>query len=340
MNLKKEHEKLDQRKKDHINLALDSQVLGTLSDSRFYYEPMLGAHALKQIPPPFVLAGKQMTYPIWVSSMTGGTAYAGEINKRLARACKEFGLGMGLGSCRIILNNNTYFEDFNLRPIIGNKAPLFANLGIAQIESALKTKKWDQVNRMISKLKADGLIIHVNPLQEWLQPEGDTISLRPVDTIAFAMQNIQYPVIVKEVGQGMGPESLKALMSLSLEAIEFAALGGTNFSLLELKRGKGNKSPFNQLSEIGHTADEMTGFINRILSNKKAGFKCMKFIISGGVKDFLDGYYLMNKLKAPSIYGQASVFLLHAKKDYSSLYNYIKSQIDGLSLAHNYLNLK
>jgi isopentenyl-diphosphate delta-isomerase len=135
----------------------------------------------------------------------------------------------------------------------------------------------------------------------------------------------------------MGPESLNSLMALPLEAIEFAALGGTNFSLLELKRGKGDKSPFNQLSEIGHTAEEMIFFINQMLTNKKNKFKCKKFIISGGVKDFLDGYYLMNKLNASAIYGQASAFLLHAKKNYTSLHKYIQSQIDGLMLAQNYL---
>ena len=340
MNFKQEHERLDQRKKDHIDLALVSQVKGAFSDSRFYYEPLMGTHIQKEIPLPYTLAGKQMLFPLWVSSMTGGTAYAGKINKRLARACNEFGLGMGLGSCRIILDSKKYISDFDVRGEIGNDAPLFANLGIAQIESILKSKDWDKVNQLIAGLKADGLIIHVNPLQEWLQPEGDKITLRPIDIIEVALHKIKFPIIVKEVGQGMGPESLKAVMKMPLEAIEFAALGGTNFSLLEIKRGDKANTSFNGLSEIGHTSQEMIFFINTILNEKKMKLKTKKFIISGGVKDFLDGYYLMNKLKAPSIYGQASAFLLHAKKDYASLHSYIKSQLDGLQLAYNYLQVK
>jgi isopentenyl-diphosphate Delta-isomerase len=109
---------------------------------------------------------------MWVSSMTGGTKMAHTINHNLARACKEFRIGMGLGSCRKLLDDDTYFEDFNLRPIMGDDLPLFANLGIAQVEILLAENKLDQIKRLVEKLQADGLIIHINPLQEWMQPEG------------------------------------------------------------------------------------------------------------------------------------------------------------------------
>src|ERR1051325_3494522 len=111
------------RKKDHIGLAFKSQE-GIENDSRFYYEPLLSAHpaALK----PVMFLSKTMKAPLWISSMTGGTELAYTINHNLARACRDFGLGMGLGSCRILLEGDTYFKDFNLRHELGNDRPLFA----------------------------------------------------------------------------------------------------------------------------------------------------------------------------------------------------------------------
>lgn len=331
---------LDQRKKDHIDMALSSQVDGVHADSRFYYEPLLAHHASLEIPTPFKIAGRQLLFPIWISSMTGGTAYAGQINRRLAGVCKEFGLGMGLGSCRIILQDDTYLEDFNMRPYIGNEAPLFANLGIAQIEQIIKENKWNSIYRLIEKLNADGLIIHVNPLQEWLQPEGDPITFNPIDCISLVVEKIKLPIIVKEVGQGMGPRSLKALLKLPLEAIEFAAIGGTNFSDLEIKRRAKDASMYKGISHVGHTALEMVHFTNEIYKKNTSSIKCKKLIISGGIKDFLDGYYLMKKSTLPSIYGQASAFLKHAQQSEKALHEFVKDQIKGLELAYNYLTVK
>lgn len=331
---------LDKRKKDHIDLALQSRVSAALADKRFFYEPVLKGHPLQSHTSAFEIAGKRLDHPIWVSSMTGGTSTAATINKRLAKACKEFGLGMGLGSCRIILDQQQYFKDFDIRKHIGESAPLFANLGIAQIELIQKQDAWAKVIKMVHKLQADGLIIHVNPLQEWFQPEGDRIQVAPIESIKHAIKSLPFPIIVKEVGQGMGLESLKALMQLPLEAIEFAAFGGTNFSILELKREQNPGSTLNPLIQVGHTAVEMVEMVNdlaTILGNK---VRCKRYIISGGINDFLDGFYLMNKLKLPSVYGQASAMLAPARKGYAPLHEFIQSQIQGLQLAYNYLTVR
>ena len=334
-------EKLDQRKKDHIQLAMDSQILPSMADTRFYYEPLIKAHPGHSEIPPFYLASKSMRFPLWVSSMTGGTASAREINTRLAKVSKEFGLGMGLGSCRIILDDDQYFKDFHVRPILGDETPLFANLGIAQLEQIAKNEDWGKVIRLITKLEADGLIIHVNPLQELLQPEGDDISKSPLETIRLALRHLKVPVIVKEVGQGMGPKSLESLLRLPLEAIEFAALGGTNFSILELKRAKSTAAEeFSALSQVGHTAIEMVEMVNIIGATLKSKMKCKSFIISGGIKNFLDGYHLIQKLNYPAAYGQASGLLGPARQGYSQLYDYVKGQVRGFQIANNYLEVR
>ncbi|MEP7321422.1 MAG: isopentenyl-diphosphate delta-isomerase [Saprospiraceae bacterium] len=336
---------LEQRKKEHIELALQSRMGAMEADRRFYYEPLLQSHPLTSRVPAFMIAGKKMNYPIWVSSMTGGTSAASIINKRLAKVCKEFGLGMGLGSCRIILDQNHYFKDFDIRKDMGDDVPLFANLGIAQIEQIHQQDHWEKIYKMISRLNANGLIIHVNPLQEWLQPEGDRISELPIASIKAALQYLTLPIIVKEVGQGIGPESLKALMQLPLEAIEFAALGGTNFSVLELKRAgsylpKSSTHHLSPFGKVGHTAHDMVDMVNRIGKTLGNKIKCRRFIISGGIENFLDGYYLVKKLHYPAVYGQASALLSPARKSYKDLYQYVKSQVDGLELAYNYLTIR
>jgi len=329
------------RKRDHIEMAFKSQIGTNQLDPRFYYEPLLAAHPEKNSLPPFDFLGKKMRVPVWVSSMTGGTEFANIINHNLARACKEFGMGMGLGSCRSLLYNDEFLEDFNVRHLIGEELPLYANLGIAQLEELIDKNEWYLVNDLLQKLRADGLIIHVNPFQEWLQPEGDRFKRPPLETIEFFLEKITASIIVKEVGQGMGRESLKALMQLPLEAIDFAANGGTNFSKIELMRSSPMKQDiYQQLAYVGHSAEEMVQMTNEIKEELGEKLKCHQFIISGGVKNFLDGYYLINKLELPSIYGQASSFLKHARGSYEELHEYVEAQIGGLELANAFLKVK
>lgn len=326
------------RKKDHIELAFASQV-DMRTDPRFYYEPLLAAHPKTLDGKLFV--GKMMRTPIWISSMTGGTELAGTINHNLAKACAEFGLGMGLGSCRMLLDSDEYFEDFNLRPIIGNELPFYANLGIAQIEQLLKKGAADKAEELVHKLQADGLFIHVNPLQEWLQPEGDKIERPPLETIEQFMELTNLKVIVKEVGQGMGPASLKALLQMPIAAIDLAAHGGTNFSKVELLRStEGHQKLYNGIATQGHTATEMVDMLNSLMDQLGDEVKCHEVLISGGVKSFLDGYYLMGKLNCNSVYGQGSAFLKHAQGDYKELQAFVKDQIEGLKLAQAYLTIR
>jgi isopentenyl-diphosphate delta-isomerase len=331
-------ESLETRKKDHIDLAFKSQTGMPDIDQRFHYEPMLAAHPEKGLAP-FTFLGREHRIPMWVSSMTGGTKLAGTINRNLARACNEFGMGMGLGSCRIILDDDTYFEDFNMRPVIGPDRPLWANLGIAQIEELLNDGEVSLATRLVEKLEADGLIIHVNPMQEWFQPEGDILLHPPIETIQRFMDAFKYPLIVKEVGQGIGPESLKALLQMPLQAIEFAAFGGTNFARVELLRDENaEENLFEPMSYIGEDANTMVESVNTIIASQDP--VCKELIISGGVKNFLDGYYLVQKSKLPAIYGMASTFLKYAKEDYQQLHTFVEGQVKGLEMAYAYLSVK
>lgn len=331
----------EDRKRDHIELAFQSQIEEGKLDHRFYYEPLLAAHPEENTLPAFNFLGKEMRAPIWVSSMTGGTGFAGIINHNLARACKDFGMGMGLGSCRSLLFSDEHLKDFDVRHLIGDDLPFYANLGIAQLEDLIDDNNTSLVSIMLQKLQADGLIIHVNPFQEWLQPEGDRFRRPPIETIETILEKIDAPIIVKEVGQGMGYESLTRLFQLPLAAVDFAANGGTNFSKVELLRSDKQKQfIFQKLAYVGHSAEEMTLMTNKIIKDLGDKMRCKEVIISGGVKNFLDGYYLINKLDLPSIYGQASSFLKHARGNYQELFDYVDAQVKGLELANAFLKIK
>ncbi|MBK8721320.1 MAG: type 2 isopentenyl-diphosphate Delta-isomerase [Saprospiraceae bacterium] len=325
------------RKKDHISLAFESQINSKEIDNRFYYEPFLAAHP-DNLDLSIDFLGKKMLVPIWISSMTGGTEKAKLINRNLAKNCREFGMGMGLGSCRSLLYSDEYFEDFNVRPIIGSNYPLFANLGVAQVEHLVLKKELHKITTLIDKLQADGLIIHVNPFQEYLQPEGDRFIQSPLQTIENVLEKLSIPIIVKEVGQGFGPQSLRRLLQLPLAAIDFGASGGTNFALLELLRTQEKSESVQMpLTKVGHSAEEMITFVNDLVVELGDKVLCNQIIVSGGIQNFLDGYYCTKKLKLKSVYGQASAFLKYAIHDDDSLSNYTQQHIKGLKLANAYL---
>ena len=326
------------RKFEHIVLANKSQISNSQINDLFDYEPLFSVHP-KDVDLSLSFLNKTMKAPLWISSMTGGTGSAKVINKNLATVAGEFGLGMGLGSCRPLLDDSKDFEDFDLRRYIGEESPFFANLGIAQLEELIEENKVSKITEMIKRLNADGLIIHVNPLQEWYQPEGDKFNKTPLETIESIL-DAQIPVIVKEVGQGFGPRSIKKLLELPLSGLELAAFGGTNFSKLEkLREKENNLSRPEDMMFVGHTALEMINHIN--LFQKELNDKCLckNIIISGGISNTLQGHWLNEKLELPSVIGRAKAYLDHAT-DIDDLRSFVQGQIDTLKMAKSFLVAK
>ncbi len=328
---------MEDRKKEHIHLAFEASVDKIHADARFMYEPLLSAHPKKESTPIDFL-GKMLKYPFWISSMTGGTQKAGAINSKLAKTANEFGIGMGLGSCRSLLKSDDFWEDFKVRPIIGNEYPFYSNLGIAQVEQLLKKGEIEKIDLLNKQLDADGTIIHINPLQEAFQLEGDIIKNPPIETIQKTLEQIESPIIVKEVGQGMGYNSLKALLQMDIAAIEFGAFGGTNFTKLEQMRNQDYHPLVESFSHIGHTAEVMTLMVNQIVEETET--KCNQVIISGGINSVLDGFYLHKICKIPSVIGMGSHFLKYALKDYSDLQKMMKDFTLSWRLAEAYLRVR
>jgi len=328
---------MEDRKKDHIHLAFEATVDKMMADRRFMYEPLLAAHP-QQSNTPFEFLGKSMKNPFWISSMTGGTQKAASINAKLARVAGEFGLGMGLGSCRVLFDSDDHWDDFKVRRHIGYDSPFFSNLGIAQVEELVEKNEISKIDYLNKQLETDGTIIHINPLQEAFQPEGDRIKRPPIETIQAVLEQVKSPIIVKEVGQGMGYESLKALLKLNIAAIEFGALGGTNFTKLEQMRRRNQGSLFESFANVGHTAHDMVLMVNQIV--EETDTQCKQIIISGGIKSILDGFYLQKISKIPSIVGMGSVFLHYSLKDYDHLKSMVQNMANAWQLAESYLRVR
>jgi isopentenyl-diphosphate delta-isomerase len=230
------------------------------------------------------------------------------------------------------LKDRSRLADFAVKRFLGAQ-PLFSNIGVAQLQELVAETSLTQVHELVKITESDGLIIHINPLQEWFQPEGDRFTVPPLETIQRFLDTVDYPVIVKEVGQGMGPQSLKALLELPIAGIELGAFGGTNFTLLERLRGE-EELAREGFIRVGHTAGEMVGYLNALPVRGK------EFIISGGISTMLDGYDLVSRLKANALIGMASAFLTPALGDYDTLKRFFLAQREALLTAKSLLTAK
>ena len=332
---------METRKEDHLGFSSKAQISAKHKNLFFNYEPLFGVHPKPEdLRCPTSFLGHTLGAPLWISSMTGGTKEARHINESLARACAEFSLGMGLGSCRPLLAGDQYLPDFNLRPILGDGVPFYANLGVAQVDELLQSKAVHRMTELVERLQASGLIVHINPLQEWLQREGDRFQRPSIEVIEELVEETSLKIIVKEVGQGMGPRSLKALMKLPLAAIEFGAFGGTNFSQLEHMRNK--QSLWNgkrDFAFVGHDPIDMITYINAILKREEKTILCKNFIISGGIRSALTGIQLGQQCGGPSVFAMAAPFLKAALKDYQTLKTFVLDILEEMAMARAFLDV-
>ncbi|MBE9226818.1 type 2 isopentenyl-diphosphate Delta-isomerase [Phormidium sp. LEGE 05292] len=178
--------------------------------------------------------GKKLGAPLLISSMTGGTEFAGEINQRLAEIAQHYKIAMGVGSQRVAVEDPQVGKTFAVRSHAPD-ALLFANLGAVQLNYKYGI---DQCEKVIDLLAADALILHLNPLQECVQTKGDTNFRGLLDKIAKLCKKLPVPVIAKEVGNGISGEMAQKLIDAGVAAIDVAGAGGTSWAKVESERAK------------------------------------------------------------------------------------------------------
>ena len=224
------------RKDDHLRINLENEVKSALTNGfeayRFLHQA-LPEIDLEEVDTSLTLFGKRLRAPLLISSMTGGTQKAAYFNQLLARAAQEFGLAMGVGSQRAAIEDPTLEYTFRIARQEAPDALLFANLGAVQLNMRYGIS---ECQRAVDMLAADALILHLNPLQEALQPEGDTKFCGLLTRIEEICRNLTVPVIAKEVGWGIGLTAAQQLLNAGVAAIDVAGAGGTSWSQVEMYR--------------------------------------------------------------------------------------------------------
>lgn len=227
-----------QRKAEHLRIALGEDVASGVTSGferfRFVHQALPECD-LDTIDTTQRFLGKTLRLPLLVSSMTGGTDEATVINQRLAEAAQRAGIALGVGSQRSAVEHPALAETFRVR----DRAPdilLFANIGAIQLNEGYGV---DQCRRAVEMIGADALILHLNALQEALQPEGDHRWRGLLTRIEAICRLVGVPVVAKEVGWGIAPNIARQLRAVGVAAVDVAGAGGTSWSQVEMHRARG-----------------------------------------------------------------------------------------------------
>jgi isopentenyl-diphosphate delta-isomerase len=227
--------KIAQRKLEHLRLSLEASVQSTRSAGfeRFAFShEALPELDLDAIDLTTTFLGKPLKLPFLISSMTGGAHAAGDINRRLALVAQSVGIAFGVGSQRAGITHKDLRATYQVRGVAPDVL-LFANLGAVQLNYGMRK---EQCLEAIEMIGADALVLHLNPLQEALQPEGDHNFNGLIEKIATLCRELPVPVIVKEVGCGISGRTAGLLAGAGVAAIDVAGLGGTSFARVEAFR--------------------------------------------------------------------------------------------------------
>jgi isopentenyl-diphosphate delta-isomerase len=228
-------ESTEQRKSRHLDVCLHEDVASRLDagwDAVRLHHEALPEIALADVDVSTSFLGMPLRAPLIISSMTGGTARAAEINRRLASGADAAGIAFALGSGRAMLEDDTLRPTFDVRHAAPNVV-LFANLGAVQLNYGIRV---DDARRLVDALQANGLYLHLNPLQEALQIGGDTNFRALEPKIAALCAGLDVPVIVKSVGSGIAPSTAARLLACGVAAVDVAGAGGTSWARVEGKR--------------------------------------------------------------------------------------------------------
>lgn len=270
------------RKADHVRINLEEPVESRLRTGleRFRFLPLaLPEIDLAEVSSATTFLGRALGSPLLISSMTGGAAGLGAINRRLAEAAQACRIAMGVGSQRAAIESADLADSFRIRDLAPD-VPLLANLGAVQLNYGYGL---DQCRRAVDMIEADALILHLNALQEAVQPGGDTRWRGLLGRIGAVARVLPVPLIIKEVGWGISADDALRLAEAGVAAIDVAGAGGTSWSEVEKHRAESERQRRVAGAFVGWgipTADSLRGVA--------AAAPGLTLIASGGLRDGLD----------------------------------------------------
>jgi isopentenyl-diphosphate delta-isomerase len=277
---------LESRKADHIRINLDEDVASRLTNGleryRFMHQALPEIDA-SEIDTSLTLFGKPLGGPLLISSMTGGTEQARTINRNLAEAAQGAHISMGVGSTRAAVVRPELVDTFRVRDVAPDIL-LFANIGAVQFNYGFTV---DQCRAAIGLIGADALILHLNPLQEMLQPEGDVNwsgLLGKIEHVTHALSQDGVPVVAKEVGWGISPRAARDLVNAGVAAIDVAGAGGTSWSQVEMFRARTDvqRRIAEAFVDWGISTADSIRYVRQTVPNTP-------IFASGGLKNGIDG---------------------------------------------------
>ena len=281
------------KKDDHINLAL--RFHGDNDHSDFdninFVHQVFSNVKVDDVDISTKFAGFDFDKPFYINGMTGGSGKAKEYNKRLAILARETNTFMATGSLSVSLSHPDKVDTFEIVRKLNPDGIIFANLGA--------DKTLEDAKRATDILKADGIQIHSNVCQELVMPEGDRDFTNWLENIRNIIENVGVPVVVKEVGNGMSRNAIKALMDIGVKTIDVAGKGGTDFGRIENFRRPKDKYDF--LENFGNTTPAS-------LLEAKEFIEKVDILASGGVRNSMDIVKALS-LGAKSV-GMAARFLV------------------------------
>lgn len=316
----------EQRKSDHIRINLEEDVnfhqLTTGLENYHFLHQMLPEIDLAGVDTSVSFLGKKLKAPLLISSMTGGTDQARQINYTLAEAAEMSGIAMGLGSQRAAIENPALAPTFQVRSLAPTTV-LLANLGAVQLNYGYTV---DHCRRAVEMIEADALILHFNALQEAVQPEGDTNFSGLLAKVEAVCAALPVPVIAKEVGWGFAEDSVRRLVEAGVAAIDVAGSGGTSWSQVEMYRAQSEirRRVAATFVDWGIPTSEAILAARRVGSN-------LPIIASGGLRNGLD----MAKCIAlgASVAGMAGPFLKAAVNSLQAVLDEIEIATTELRIA-------
>ena len=230
---------IEERKEDHIRICLDNKVQS--KDMSTGFKDILLVHkALPEIDRDKIdlstyVFSHRFSAPIIIESLSGGTKKSSRINSSIAQSIEELGLGMGVGSQRIALENPKLEKTFSIARKKAPTAFIMANIGAPQI---IKDKKCKKAKKVVEMIQADALTIHLNALQESIQPEGETNYTGLLEKIKEIAGSIDVPLVIKETGAGISAEDAYGLADAGVSAIDVGGAGGTSWAAVEYFRAR------------------------------------------------------------------------------------------------------
>ena len=237
--MKKIDNQTSRRKKEHLDLSLKGNVSFKEKTTGFEYYDFVH-DATTEVEIDKINFGtkffkKKVNYPYIISCMTGGTEESENINAQLAITAEELKIPIGVGSQRQALENKNFRNTYKIIRQNAKSVPVLGNLGAAELA---KLKSLDSVKMLIDLVQADAFVIHCNPLQELLQPEGTPNFKGLLKNLTKLVKEIDIPVIVKEVGCGISKIVAEKLIDVGVKGIDVAGAGGTSWAAIEMLRNK------------------------------------------------------------------------------------------------------